>query len=392
MSKNYFRVLPVAALLLFAIGCNRKSTETQAMTDSVNVQSKAKISVASFGLMPDGTPISQYTLMNSQGMTMKVINYGGIITNLTAPDKNGTYEDVVLGFDSLSSYLKANPYFGAVIGRYGNRIAKGKFTLDGKAYSLAQNNGPNNLHGGPNGFDKRVWTIEEQAVDNGVALKLTYLSKDMEEGYPGNLNAEVIYQLTDSNELKINYRATADKKTIVNLTQHTYFNLSGNTKTDILGHELFIAADQFVPVDKTLIPTGKLQSVSETAFDFKTPVTIGSRIDKDEEQLKFGGGYDHCWVLRELGDSLKLAATLHDPSTGRVMSVHTTEPGIQFYSGNFLDGSLTGKYGVVYNKRYGLCLETEHFPDSPNQKSFPSVVLNPGEEYKTRTVYTFSVK
>jgi aldose 1-epimerase len=392
MSKNYFRLLPVAALLLFGISCNRKSTETHAMPDSVNVQSKAKISVASFGSMPDGTAISQYTLTNTRGMTMKVINYGGIITNLMAPDKNGTYEDVVLGFDSLSSYLKSNPYFGAVIGRYGNRIAKGKFTLDGKTYSLAQNNGPNNLHGGPNGFDKRVWTIEEQAVDNGVALKLTYLSKDMEEGYPGNLNAEVIYQLTDSNELKINYRATTDKKTIVNLTQHTYFNLSGNTKTDILGHELLIAADQFVPVDNTLIPTGKLQPVSETAFDFKTPVAIGSRIDKDEEQLKFGKGYDHCWVLKEPGDSLKLAATLHDPATGRVMSVHTTEPGIQFYSGNFLDGSHTGKYGVVYNKRYGLCLETEHFPDSPNQKSFPSVVLNPGDVYKTQTVYSFSVK
>jgi aldose 1-epimerase len=392
MSKNYFRLLPVAALLLFGISCNRKSTETHAMPDSVNVQSKAKISVASFGSMPDGTAISQYTLTNTRGMTMKVINYGGIITNLMAPDKNGTYEDVVLGFDSLSSYLKSNPYFGAVIGRYGNRIAKGKFTLDGKTYSLAQNNGPNNLHGGPNGFDKRVWTIEEQAVDNGVALKLTYLSKDMEEGYPGNLNAEVIYQLTDSNELKINYRATTDKKTIVNLTQHTYFNLSGNTKTDILGHELLIAADQFVPVDNTLIPTGKLQPVSETAFDFKTPVAIGSRIDKDEEQLKFGKGYDHCWVLKEPGDSLKLAATLHDPATGRVMSVHTTEPGIQFYSGNFLDGSHAGKYGVVYNKRYGLCLETEHFPDSPNQKSFPSVVLNPGDVYKTQTVYSFSVK
>jgi aldose 1-epimerase len=372
--------------------CNPKSSETHTMTDSLNVQSKPKVSVAPFGSMPDGTSISQYTLTNSKGMTMKVINYGGIITHLMAPDKNGTFEDVVLGHDSLSGYLKSNPYFGALIGRYGNRIGNGKFTLDGKTYTLAQNNGPNNLHGGPNGFDKRVWTIEEYPVDNGTALKLSYLSKDLEEGYPGNLQAEVIYHLTDSNELKINYRATTDKKTVVNLTQHTYFNLSGNTKSDILSHELFINADKFVPVDKTLIPTGELKPVSETPFDFKTPVAIGSRIEKDDQQLKFGTGYDHCWVLNRKTDSLELAATLHDPATGRVMSVYTTEPGIQFYSGNFLNGSITGKYNTVYNQRYGLCLETEHFPDSPNKKNFPPVVLNPGEVYTTQTVYAFSSK
>lgn len=390
--KYLLNILIGSAIVFAVASCNRKSTETQAMNDSVQTQANAKVSVAPFGAMPDGTPISQYTLVNSQGMTMKVINYGGIITHLIAPDRTNTFEDVVLGYDSLSDYLKSSPYFGALIGRYGNRIAKGKFTLDGKTYRLGQNNGPNNLHGGPKGFDQRVWTIDEHAVDNGAALKLTYLSRDMEEGYPGNVQAEVIYHLTDSNELKINYRATTDKKTIINLTQHTYFNLSGDTKRDILGHELMINADQFIPVDKTLIPTGELKSVSETPFDFKTPVAIGSRIDKDDQQLKFGGGYDHCWVLKDAGDSLKAASTLHDPASGRVMSVYTTEPGIQFYSGNFLDGSITGKYGVVYKKGYGLCLETEHYPDSPNQKNFPPVILNPGEVYKTQTTYRFTVK
>jgi aldose 1-epimerase len=392
MNTHHLTPFSGIALICLVASCNPKTSDTQTMADSVNVQASAKISVAPFGKMLDGTAISQYTLNNNNGMTMKVINYGGIITHLTTPDKNGTYEDVVLGYDSLSGYLKSNPYFGALIGRYGNRIAQGKFTLDGKTYPLGQNNGPNNLHGGPKGFDQRVWAIEEYSVDNGVALKLTYVSKDMEEGFPGNLNTEVIYHLTDSNELKINYRATTDKKTIVNLTQHTYFNLSGNTKSDILAHELMINADRFVPVDKTLIPTGELKNVAETPFDFKTPVAIGSRIDKDDPQLKAGAGYDHCWVLNNAGDSLKVVATLHDPSTGRVMSVYTTEPGIQFYSGNFLDGSITGKYGAVYKKRYGLCLETEHYPDSPNRKNFPSVVLNPGEVYKTQTVYRFSVK
>lgn len=379
------------AIACFLTGCSPK-TEKQTMTDSVNVAPQAKISSAPFGKMPDGTAITQYTLTNKQGAVMKVINYGGIITSLIVPDKQGNKEDVVLGFDSLGGYLKGSPFFGALIGRYGNRIANGKFTLDGKTYQLAQNNGPNNLHGGPNGFDKRVWSIAEHPVTDGSAVKLSYLSKDMEEGFPGNLQAEVIYHLTDKNELKISYQATTDKKTVVNLTQHTYFNLSGNTKNDILQHEVMINADKFVPVNKTLIPTGELKDVSGTPFDFKTPTAIGSRIDKDDEQLKFGKGYDHCWVIKESSDTMKLAATVYDPSSGRVMSVHTTEPGIQFYSGNFLDGSITGKFGTVYKQRFGLCLETEHFPDSPNQKKFPSVELEPGKVYKTQTVYTFSVK
>lgn len=376
---------------LLMINCNSKIEQTT-MTDSVKDQAKGKITVAPYGKMPDGTEVKQYTLTNSQGMTMKVINMGGIITHLTAPDKTGTFEDVVLGYDSIQGYIDKSNFFGALVGRYGNRIGKAKFTLDEKTYQLAANNGVNNLHGGPGGFDTRFWNIEEHKIDSGTAIKLTYLSKDMEAGFPGNLQCEVIYHLTDKNELKIDYKATTDKKTVVNLTQHSYFNLSGDTKHNILQHELMLNADKFVPVDETLIPKGPLQDVSGTSFDFKTPTVIGSRIDKDDEQLKFGRGYDHCWVLNGPADSLKLVGTVYDPSNGRVMSVHTTEPGVQFYSGNFLDGSVTGKYKTVYEQRYGLCLETEHFPDSPNRKEYPSVVLNPGEVYTTQTVYAFSVK
>jgi aldose 1-epimerase len=375
--------------LLF--NCSPKTEQTN-MSESAQVQTKGKIAVAPFGTMPDGTPVSQYTLVNSQGMTMKVINLGGVITHLTAPDKAGVFEDVVLGYDSLKGYIEKGSFFGAIVGRYGNRIGKAKFTVDGKSYELAKNNGPNSLHGGPKGFDKAIWTIEEHPVDSGAALRLTYLSKDMEEGFPGNLQCEVIYHLTDKNELKIAYKATTDKKTVVNLTQHSYFNLSGETRRDILGHELMIAADKFIPVDETLIPKGPLKDVAGTPFDFKTPTVIGARIDKADEQLKVGRGYDHCWVLNTGGDIKKVAATAYDPTSGRLMSVYTTEPGVQFYSGNFLDGSVTGKYGTVYKVRYGLCLETEHFPDSPNRKDYPSVELSPGQTYETQTVYTFSVK
>jgi aldose 1-epimerase len=376
----------------FMISCSSNKPESTSAADTTATQKTNAVTKTSFGKLPDGQAVSLYTLTNKQGMTLKVMNYGGIITSLTAPDKNRDFEDVVLGYDSLSGYLEDSPYFGALIGRYGNRIAKGKFSLDGKQYTLATNNGENHLHGGVKGFDKVFWNIEELSSLEGPALKLTYLSKDMEEGYPGNLQVEVTYTLTDKNELKINYNATTDKTTILNLTQHSYFNLSGNTKTDILTHELMLNADKYIPVDKTLIPTGELKSVSNTPFDFKTPTTVGSRIDKKDQQLEFGRGYDHCWVLNQSSDTLALAATLHDPANGRVMSVYTTEPGIQFYSGNFLDGSLTGKFNAVYKKRYGLCLETEHFPDSPNQKTFPAVILNPGEAYKTETVYAFTVK
>lgn len=388
--KHHSLILLLGGALLF-VKCNPK-TENATMADTTRVETKADVSSSPFGKLPDGTEVSLFTLTNARGMKMTVMNYGGIITSLTAPDKNGNFEDVVLGYDSLSGYLKSSPYFGALIGRYGNRIGKGKFSLDGKQYQLAQNNNGNSLHGGPNGFDKRFWNIEEHPVKNGAALKLTYTSKDMEEGYPGTLTTQVIYHLTDNNELKIFYEATTDKPTIVNLTQHTYFNLSGNSKSDILQHELFLSADEFVPVDNTLIPTGELKKVSETPFDFKTPTAIGSRIDKKDQQLEFGKGYDHCWVLNTQGDTSRVAATLYDPASGRVMSVKTSEPGIQFYSGNFLDGSITGKFNTVYKQRYGLCLETEHFPDSPNHKNFPSVVLRPGETYRTQTMYTFSTK
>jgi aldose 1-epimerase len=360
-------------------------------TEEVKKQSNG-ITTAPFGKMNDGHEVTLYTLKNKNGMEMSVINYGGIIVSLKVPDKNGLVEDVVLGFDSLSDYLKDDPFFGALIGRYGNRIAKGKFTLDAKEYSLPVNNGKNHLHGGPNGFYNVFWNIE--AVNDSVnpSLKLTYKSKDGEEGYPGNLDVEVIYTLTEKNEWKIFYKATTDKKTVVNLTQHSYFNLTGNVKRDILDHELMMAADKYLPVDETLIPTGEMKDVKGTPFDFTSPEKIGARISADDQQLKYGSGYDHCWVFTNQSDSLKMVTTLYEPVSGRYMEVFTTEPGIQFYSGNFLDGKLTGKMGVVYKHRYGLCLETQHFPDSPNRASFPSTVLNPGETYQTTTIYKFSVK
>ena len=325
-------------------------------------------------------------------MEAKITNYGGIVVSLMTPDKAGKMEDVVLGFDSLAPYETKSPYFGALIGRYGNRIGKAQFTLDGKVYKLAQNDNGNTLHGGTKGFDKRVWQAEEINKDNTAGLKLTYTSPDMEEGFPGKLNVTVTYTLTNDNALEIDYQATTDKKTVINLTNHSYFNLTGNAKRDVLEHVLMLNAKQFVPIDKTLIPTGKLQDVKGTPFDFTQPTPVGSRINVDDEQLKLGGGYDHCWVLDKSGDQMSLAATVYEPASGRYMEVTTTEPAVQFYTGNFLDGTLTGKYGVTYNKRYALCLETEHYPDSPNKPDFPSVVLNPGDTYQTSTVYKFSVK
>ncbi len=359
---------------------------------AVPAQSGSSVEKTSFGKTKSGIAIDRYTLRNKNGIEVAVINYGGIITSLLTPDKNSVLEDIVLGFDSLSDYEKKNPFFGALIGRFGNRIAKGQFTLDGKPYTLAKNDGENHLHGGEKGFDKVIWAIDEYPSPEGKALKLTYLSKDMEEGYPGNLHVEVIYTLTDADELKVDYRATTDKKTVINLTQHSYFNLSGNTKGDILDHSLTLNADQFLPVDKTLIPIGTLTSVSGTPFDFKEATLIGSRIDNTHEQLKFGLGYDHCWVLNDEQDTLRKAATLYDAVSGRQLEVFTNEPGIQFYSGNFLDGSLIGKNKRVYTHRSGLCLETQHYPDSPNQSSFPSVELSPEEVYSSHTIFKFSVR
>lgn len=341
-----------------------------------------------FGRLPDGEEVYEYSLSNKNKVEIRVINYGGIITSLMVPDRNGVVEDVVLGYDSLDGYLNANPYFGAIVGRYANRIANGRFIVDGKEYAVAQNNNGQHLHGGMNGFDKVFWNIEQP---DAKTLKLTYLSKDMEEGYPGNLSLEVNYILTDANELVIDYRAFTDKKTIVNLTQHSYFNLTGNVKRDILDHEVTIYADHFVPVNELLIPTGKFSAVAGTPFDFRKQTAIGLRTNDSDSQLTVAGGYDHCWVLSSK-QSNKHAATVFEPVSGRVVDVYTTEPGMQLYCGNFLDGSITGKHGIVYKHRYGLCLETEHFPDSPNQKEFPKVELAPGDVYTSQTVYTFSTR
>jgi aldose 1-epimerase len=378
----------LAAVLL--LNCNPKVNTTEVSQDST-VSNTTVMEKQKFGTLPDGREVQRFILKNKNGIEVHVINYGGIITHLKAPDKNGTLEDIVLGYDSVEGYLKESPFFGALIGRYGNRIGKGKFTLEGKEYTLVQNNNGQHLHGGTKGFDKVFWEIQPLNSEKGQALRLSYLSKDMEEGYPGNLNVTVDYTLTDDNDLKIDYSATTDKKTVINLTQHTYFNLSGNAKRDILDHVLTLHSDEYIPVDKTLIPTGKLAPVNGTPFDFNTPTPVGQRINEKHEQLQIAGGYDHCWVLAGK-DSVKSAGSLYDPTTGRLVEVLTTEPGIQFYSGNFLTGSITGKGGVVYKHRYGLCLETEHFPDSPNQPQFPSVELRPGETYKTQTIYRFGVK
>jgi aldose 1-epimerase len=345
-----------------------------------------------FGTTPDGRQVYAYTLKNSRGMEARITNFGGVVLSLTAPDKNGKFADVVLAYDSLAPYLVNKPYFGALIGRFGNRIGKGKFTLDGKEYSLATNNGPNHLHGGAAGFNKVVWEPKEPESTPGRSLVLTYVSKDGEEGYPGALAVKVTYTLTDSNELRIDYRATSDKATVVNLTQHSYFNLAGPGEGDILGHELMIDADRFTPTDAGLIPTGELPPVKGTPMDFTAPTAIGARINQPYEQLKLAGGYDHNWVLNKKPRTFGLAARVFEPTTGRVMEVFTTEPGVQFYCGNFLDGSDHGKGGKVYKHRYGFCLETQHFPDSPNKPDFPSTVLRPGEEYSTMTVYRFSAR
>jgi aldose 1-epimerase len=343
-----------------------------------------------FGQIADGTQVDIYTLANDNGLAIKITNYGGTIVSILAPDRNGNFGQVTLGFDNLKQYIEQSPYFGCLVGRYANRIAQGKFSLNGVEYILAQNDADRHLHGGPVGFDKVVWQAEELSGDDDVGLLLNYQSDDGEENYPGTLDVTVVYILTDDNELKIDYTATTSADTVLNLTNHTYFNLAGSG--DILGHELYLNADSFTPVDATLIPTGELRSIKGTPLDFTKPTVIGNRIEQEDEQLKFAGGYDHNWVLNTSGDDLILAATVSEPTTGRVMDVYTTEPGIQFYSGNFLDGTLTGPGGVVFNKRAGFCLETQHFPDSPNQPEFPTTVLKPGELYNQITVYKFSAK
>ncbi len=339
-----------------------------------------------FGMTPGGEAVDLYTLRNAAGMQVSIMTYGATVTSLMAPDRDGKLGDVVLGYDSLAGYLRQSPYLGAIVGRYGNRIAGGAFELDGERYSLARNNGPNHLHGGIVGFDKVVWTAEPFEHDHGVGLALTYVSPDGEEGYPGTLAAEVRYTLTVENELVVDYLATTDQATPVNLTQHSYFNLAA--AGDILGHELMLAASHYTPVDSTMIPTGEIAPVAGTPFDFTEPVPIGARIAEAHEQLVRGGGYDHNYVL----DSGEPAATVFEPYTGRLLEIRTTEPGIQFYSGNFLDGSITGKDGIVYGHRSGFCLETQHYPDSPNQPHFPSTILRPGETYESQTAFAFRTR
>jgi len=342
-----------------------------------------------FGETHEGGGVDIYTLRNSAGMEARIATYGGTVVSLTAPDREGRMADVVQGFEKLEDCVEKSPYFGCLIGRYGNRIAGGRFVLEGQTYSLACNDGDNHLHGGERGFDKVIWDAEAMDTDAGPALELKYLSKDGEEGYPGNLVVTGRYTLTEDNGLRLDLTAKTDKTTVVNLTHHSYFNLA--CKGDILNHEVMIDADRFTPVDSGLIPTGELRAVEGTPFDFRKPTAIGARITLDEEQLKLGGGYDHNWVLNKHPGELSLAARVHEPETGRVMEVLTTEPAMQFYTGNFLDGTLVGKGGQVYRRRSAFCMEPQHYPDSPNQESFPSVMLRPGEEYRTTMIYRFSV-
>ncbi len=349
-----------------------------------------------FGRTPDGRPARLFTLRNAGGFRADISDYGGTLVRLFAPDRRGNYEDVALGFNAIADYVRHAAYFGALIGRCGNRIARGEFTLDGATHRLATNNRPGgqpcHLHGGTRGFDRVVWTAEPIEVDDGSALRLRYRSAEGEEGYPGNLDVTVTYTLGADNSLRLDYGAKTDRATPVNLTNHTYFNLAGEGRGDVLGHELTVRAGSLTAVDAGLIPTGNFMPVEGTPFDFRTPQPIGRRIDEDHEQLHHGGGYDHNFVLHGRGDQLTPAATVHEPTSGRVMEVLTTEPGVQFYSGNFLDGTLTGKSGQPYRKRAGFCLETQHFPDSPNQPTFPSTILRVGQELRSTTVYRFSAR
>jgi aldose 1-epimerase len=348
----------------------------------------AHVEKAEFGKLPDGTVVESFTLYNSQGASAKVITYGATLTELDVPDKNGKMGDVVLGFDNLEGYLGQHPYFGGTIGRYGNRIAKGRFTLDGKEYQLFLNNGPNSLHGGQVGFNRRVWKAEELKDKDGAAVRFSYLSKDGEENYPGNLNVSVTYTLTNTDELKLQYSAETDKDTLLNITNHSYFNLSGTDTGNILKYILYINADKYTPVDSTLIPTGEITSVAGTPLDFLKPTAIGARIG----ELKEIGGYDHNYTLNGKAGTLRVAAKVTDPESGREMEVLTTEPGVQFYSAIGLNGSIKGKGGVGYEKYGAICLETQHFPDSPNQPNFPSTVLRPGTKFHSETIYKFTAK
>lgn len=379
-----YRSMLFSALLFLIIACNPSNEPKDRVM-------QARITKESFGNVK-GEEVFLYILENRNGMKVSITNYGGIVTKIQVPDRDGSLGDVVLGFDSLKGYLDDHPYFGAIIGRYGNRIDKGAFEINEESFQLPINNDPNSLHGGFQGFDKKVWQVKEHTIEEGGGIELSSISKDGEEGYPGKLNVTVEYALTNDNELLIDYRARTDKPTVINLTNHSYFNLKGAGNGNVLEHVLRIESDQFTPVDETLIPTGAVENVKNTPFDFSTPKTIGERIDSENIQLQHGGGYDHNFVLRDSSSKLKSVAIVYEPSSGRQMEVLSTEPGVQFYTGNFLDGTLIGKGGKSYNKRYGFCLETQHFPDSPNQEKFPSTRLDPGEEYRSKTIYKFSIR
>ena len=351
------------------------------------------ISQAPFGEMPDGTPVEIYTLRNGNGCEARIMTYGGILQKFTVPDKNGKFTDIVLGFDNLDGYLTNSPYFGAIIGRYGNRIGGAKFTLEGKTYTLATNNGPNTLHGGIKGFDKVVWKVVKADVGpHGPRLELNYLSKDGQEGFPGNLNVTATYTLTDDNALRLDFTATTDQPTVCNLTHHSYFNLAGQGNGDILGDIVYINADNITPVDSNLITTGEIKPVDGTPFDFRKPTPIGARINDPDTELQYGPGYDHNWVINKSLGQLGLMARVYEPTSGRVMEVFSTEPGLQFYTGNFLDGSITGKDGKAYQCRTAFCMEPHHYPDSPNKSQFPTTELKPGAIYHNTIIYKFSVQ
>jgi aldose 1-epimerase len=379
--------LAVAAALLF-VGC-AVPPQSGAPTMSPGGES------TQFGTLANGESARLFTLRNAHGIEVQLTNYGGIITSLKTPDRAGRFSDIVLGYDNLAAYVANSPYFGAIVGRYANRIARGHFTLDGATYTLAVNNGPNSLHGGLRGFDKVIWRARPFQNQEGQSIALDYTSPDGEEGYPGTVHTTVTYTLTPDDRLIVDYQATTDKATPINLSQHSYWNLAGNASRDILGHVLTINADATTPVDSTLIPTGEIAPVDGTPFDFRTPTAIGARIEQRQNtQIRYGNGYDHNWVLNRTGaapDALVLAARVVEPTSGRTMEISTTEPGLQFYSGNFLDGTITGKGGAVYKFRYGLALETQHYPDSPNHPNFPSTILRPGQEYRSRTVFKFGV-
>ncbi len=392
MTKPNFLIFVLGAVCIAGLAACTSAPPPQPQSQPQS-QPASNLSQESFGTK-EGIPVELYTLRNAKGMEARITNYGGIVVSLKVPDRTGQPGDVVLGFDSLDGYLspayaKSNPYFGALIGRYGNRIGKARFTLGGKEYKLAANNGVNHLHGGVKGYDKVIWDAKPLPGEE-PALELHYLSKDGEEGYPGNLDIKAVYTITKDNGLKVDFTATTDKETVLNLTHHSYFNLAG--KGDILSHEVMINADRTTPVDSGLIPTGELRAVKGTPFDFNTPAAIGARIGQDDEQLKFGKGYDHNWVINKNAGELALMAQVYEPTSGRVLEVLSTEPALQFYSGNFLDGTLTGKGGWVYQFRNGFCMEPQHYPDSPNKPAFPSTVLKPGDTYRNTIIYRFSTR